>query len=316
MNRISVVIPTYNRRKEVQEAVASVKAQSAAIFEIIVIDDGSTDGTSEDFADAGQPLRYVRTENRGVSAARNLGVSLAQGEWIAFLDSDDEWSADKLEKQLACVRETGARVCFTASENEDGERLDDIELMDPALPRDEAKYYPPEDHRLFAHPRHPFIQSALVERRALISAGLFDESLRVAEDTKLIYRLLADHGYAVVNEALVRICRKREEKGLSDQDDAATASKRYQCYARVQGEFYWQMLPRDPGTARILRSNHGYFLSRWAEIECVLGRTRLARTLGREAFFSGSGPKGRIRSLLIMMSPRVYRIFASRKWKH
>ena len=69
----------------------------------------------------------------------------------------------------------------------------------------EWKSYPPTDYRLFRHPRHPFIQSLLVERSALLRAGLFDESLRVAEDTKLVYRLVMSYGYSVVNQTLMAV---------------------------------------------------------------------------------------------------------------
>lgn len=314
MLKISVVIPTYNRREQVLEAVASVMAQTSAPFEIVVVDDGSTDDTARYFETMGDPVRYHRTENRGVSAARNHGVNVSRGDWIAFLDSDDEWHPEKLEHQVACVGKTGAKVCFAGSEDEDGNRLDDLAVMDSSLSDAESKAYPPTDHRLFRHPRHPFIQSALIEKKALLRAGLFDESLRVAEDTKLIYRLVMNHGYGAVNEKLVRICRKRTTRGLSDDDEPKIAALRHECYTRVQSEFYLPMLSRDAGAAKVLRANHGYFVSRWAELACVNGEARLARSLGREGLFSGGDLKSRVRSLLILLWPAAFGCFAKRKW--
>ncbi len=315
MPKISVVIPTYNRRAQVLEAVASVRAQTVDVFEIVVVDDGSTDDTADHFKSQDGPVSYHRTENRGVSAARNFGVHMAKGEWIAFLDSDDEWHPEKLARQIACMENTGAVVCFTGCENEEGERLDDLAVMDPGLAETGSAAYPSSDDRFFLHPRHPYVQSALVERRALISAGLFDETLRVAEDTKLIYRLVMRHGYAALNDPLVKICRKRNTRGLSDDDDPAVAAVRYQCYARVQAEFYWPMLVRSAAAARVFRSNHGYFVSRWAELACILGEMSLARTLGREGLFSGGDLKTRIRSLLILISPAAFAILVRRKWR-
>ena len=101
---VSVIIPTYNRKAMVHDAVASVLAQRDANFELIVIDDGSTDETSESLTRL-DDVRIVRTGHRGPAAARNRGVAMAHGPLIAFLDSDDLWMPDKLHRQLAYMRE-------------------------------------------------------------------------------------------------------------------------------------------------------------------------------------------------------------------
>src|SRR5579863_5806919 len=101
---VSVIIPTYNRRAMVREAVSSVLAQRDANFELIVVDDGSSDGTSEMLADL-KDVKVARTEHRGPAAARNRGVEVARAPLIAFLDSDDLWAPDKLRRQLAFMRE-------------------------------------------------------------------------------------------------------------------------------------------------------------------------------------------------------------------
>ena len=113
---ISVVIPTYNRADKVQKAVASVLAQSLPVLEIIVVDDGSSDGTEQSlraaFADR---VRYFFQANQGASVARNRGVEEARGKWIAFLDSDDAWEKDKLEWQCKALEGSGAQcgACYT-----------------------------------------------------------------------------------------------------------------------------------------------------------------------------------------------------------
>jgi glycosyltransferase involved in cell wall biosynthesis len=101
--RISVVIPTYNSSQLVMAAVSSVLAQTHPVEEIIVVDDGSTDDTSERLASFGTTIRYIRKQNGGVSSARNCGVAVATGELIAFLDADDVWHPKKLEIQLAVL---------------------------------------------------------------------------------------------------------------------------------------------------------------------------------------------------------------------
>ena len=110
---ISVVIPTRNRAKQVKQAVLSVLNQTEENLEVIVVDDGSTDGTQaalKDIQDA--RLRYVWQEHAGACAARNKGVSLARGTYVAFQDSDDRWRRSKLAVQLKCLRETGADAVF------------------------------------------------------------------------------------------------------------------------------------------------------------------------------------------------------------
>lgn len=121
---ISVIIPVYNCSHYIQQALDSALAQEVPT-EILVIDDYSEDdldGVMQKYLKYPQ-IRYIRNEkNLGVAETRNRGVALAQGEYIAFLDADDIWAKDKLKKQLACIRETGAVICSTARElmNPDG----------------------------------------------------------------------------------------------------------------------------------------------------------------------------------------------------
>ena len=112
---ISVVIPVYNRRQVVGRAIRSVLAQTWTGREVIVVDDGSDDGGGDWIrATFGAAVRLlVQPRNRGVSAARNRAMEAARGEWLAFLDSDDEWLPPKLEKQMEALRETRLAVCHT-----------------------------------------------------------------------------------------------------------------------------------------------------------------------------------------------------------
>ncbi|MCB0415514.1 MAG: glycosyltransferase family 2 protein, partial [Bdellovibrionales bacterium] len=109
----SIVIPTYNRRPFLQRAFSSILQQTFENWELILVDDGSTDGTEEwihKFIEAITPpvstkIRYIKTSNNGVSKARNLGVSLASKPWIAFLDSDDQWLPHKLQTQDQFIKQ-------------------------------------------------------------------------------------------------------------------------------------------------------------------------------------------------------------------
>src|SRR4051812_30004149 len=98
---ISAVIPTYNHAKYITFAIDSVLAQTKPVDEIIVVDDGSVDGTREVVEQYRGRVQYVRQENAGVGAARNNGARLATGNWVAFLDADDGWLPDKIALQSA-----------------------------------------------------------------------------------------------------------------------------------------------------------------------------------------------------------------------
>jgi len=98
--KISVIIPTYNRIGLLKRAIDSVLNQSIKAYDIIVVDDGSTDGTSDMVQQKYKSIKLIQQKNSGVSAARNNGIKNAQGDWIALLDSDDEWKKNKLEEQV------------------------------------------------------------------------------------------------------------------------------------------------------------------------------------------------------------------------
>lgn len=132
MNKlVSVIMPTYNAERFITDSIKSVIKQSYQSWELIVVDDCSTDGTArivESFSDV--RIHYFRCDkNLGVAQARNFGIGRANGEWIAFLDSDDIWEPTKLEKQISLIENNNsAKLVFTASAfiNENGDRLDYI----------------------------------------------------------------------------------------------------------------------------------------------------------------------------------------------
>lgn len=111
---VSLIIPTFNRCSTLKRALESVLKQTRVPDEMIVVDDGSTDRTAEMMRQEFPQVDYIIQENQGVSAARNLGIAKAQGDWLAFLDSDDTWIEDKLKKQLAALKQApNINVCHT-----------------------------------------------------------------------------------------------------------------------------------------------------------------------------------------------------------
>ncbi|EGV52019.1 glycosyltransferase family 2 protein [endosymbiont of Riftia pachyptila] len=112
--QVSVIIPTHNRAATLPRAIESVLQQSHPADEILIVDDGSDDDSRALVTQQFPQCRYLHQQNRGVSSARNLGISASKGEWIALLDSDDAWLPQKLEQQLARVEaQEGKRLCHT-----------------------------------------------------------------------------------------------------------------------------------------------------------------------------------------------------------
>jgi glycosyltransferase involved in cell wall biosynthesis len=114
--KISVIIPVYNRSGTIKRAVDSVLSQTVKPYELIVVDDGSTDETGDLLKSYGNRIILLRQENRGVSAARNAGIKIARGNWIAFLDSDDEWLSEKLQYAVEYIRKNRQCKIFQTEE--------------------------------------------------------------------------------------------------------------------------------------------------------------------------------------------------------
>jgi glycosyltransferase involved in cell wall biosynthesis len=194
--RVSVIIPTYNRADLVQQALASVKAQTYRDFEIVVVDDGGTDGTFEVLS-ADREIRVLRhAGRRGVSAARNTGIIAARGEWLAFLDSDDLWLPDKLARQILLLE--GQPALLICQTGETWVRRG-VRVNKPLSHRQVGgKIFLPSLARCVISP------SAVVLHRRLISDhGGFDETLPAAEDYDLWLRLTWRYEVGLVDEPLV-----------------------------------------------------------------------------------------------------------------
>ncbi len=194
---ISVIIPVYNRRQVVGRAIRSVLAQTWTEREVVVVDDCSDDGgpawIRSQFGAAVRLL--VQPRNRGVSAARNRAIEAARGEWLAFLDSDDEWLPPKLEKQMEALRAARLQVCHT----------------DEIWVRRGVRVNPHKHHRKFggdiflkALPRCIMSPSSiLLHRDVLKHVGCFDETLPVCEDYDLFLRLAWRYRVAFLEEPLL-----------------------------------------------------------------------------------------------------------------
>jgi glycosyltransferase involved in cell wall biosynthesis len=220
---VSVVIPTFNRARQVEAALMCVLAQTYPEFEIIVVDDGSTDGTREAVQRLisrqhrdGKQIRYFFQPNQGPSAARNKGISEGCGDWIAFLDSDDVWLPEKLEWQVRAIEEfkDECGACIT-----DARLVDDLG-MDTTAFRESGKYYAETIGmvsnaverlaRSFDH----FWSSALFARADIVrQVGQFDPLLMFNEDNDFFFRLSLATSFCYVNKPLSVIDRSCSPPG-------------------------------------------------------------------------------------------------------
>jgi len=213
---VSVIIPTYNRAHLVGRAIRSVLNQTYQDFEIIVVDDGSTDNTEEvvkGFNDG--RIRYIRHDkNKGGAAARNTGIKVARGEYIAFLDSDDEWLARKLEKQMALFETSDSRVgviyCRWYVVDDDAGFVK--QDKDQALCRGHIW------HTLLEGSCAIFTPLAIVRRECFENCGGFDESLPSYQDLDLWLRIAQYYHFDFVNEPLVVMHNRLRGKITTDVD--------------------------------------------------------------------------------------------------
>jgi len=195
---ISVIIPLYNRREEIGRAVASALRQSHAPHEILVVDDASRDGSAEAVAALGDNrIRLLRHErNQGASAARNTGIAAAEGEWIALLDSDDEWAPGKLARQLDTLR---------AASDVPAAGVSGYVIRDYRTGEERGFAPVPEDTTLDALVWGcPLgVGSTLLARRSVFAEiGPFATDLPRLEDWEWLMRYLPAHRLAVTTESL------------------------------------------------------------------------------------------------------------------
>ncbi len=193
---VSVIIPTYNRGWILKESIDSVFSQTFDAYELIVVDDGSDDNTSEILDSYGNKLRIIRQANQGVSAARNRGIIASSGEFIALLDSDDLWLPEKLDRQMSFFRNNpDAVICQTQ----------EIWI------RNGKKVNPCKHHKkLSGMIFEPSLNLCLVspsavmfKRELMDMVGFFDESFPACEDYDLWLRVSLAYPVYLIDEALI-----------------------------------------------------------------------------------------------------------------
>lgn len=310
---ISIIIPTYNRAEYIRKAIESVLAQTYKDYEIIIVDDGSTDNTREILEPYMDHIRYIYRENAGVSVARNSGIKAAKGEWIAFLDSDDRWLPHKLACQMKFIRDTTAKVCFTNvihAQNEKTLEQDEIKksnALQGEIISEPFDLILDDSHKLY-------VQTLVIERDLLNKVGNFDENLVVAEDTRLIFKLAYETSFAYISEPQAIINRSDERKGLTNSSGMARCAR---CTAGIAilSEAYFRCSQENKFVARKLKQILAYFLSQKAEYNCVERNSRGARRLAFDSIYFGGDVRTYIRAFAILCCPWFVRWVRKDVWR-
>lgn len=196
---ISIIIPAYNSAKFLPETIESILKQSYRSYEIIIVDDCSTDNTNEVLKPFGKNIRYIRSKkNSGAAITRNRGIELAQGEFIAFLDADDIWLPDKLEQNIECF-EADKEVAFVFSQH--------VNLRDEKSMAKLAKTNLPSGNifkKLYCRQNFVLTSTVIVRKEVFDKVGLFDDKLPNCQDWDLFLRIAFYFKSKAINKPLVQ----------------------------------------------------------------------------------------------------------------
>lgn len=230
--KVSVIIPTYNRSKVVCDAIDSVLAQTYQDFELIIVDDGSTDDTKEKLKPylIDERIRYEWQENAGVSAARNKGVTLSNGGMISFLDSDDLWKVDKLELEVGFLKKhLDVSVVFSDTEVYSGDSFNPSWLKSrpifskflSGLSVADGGVLRQRDISLYLIEEFPVKGCNFsLTRQAFLRAGIFDHSFMAAEDWEFFIRLGLTENFGYIDQVLVMARESKDSLNHKEKESS------------------------------------------------------------------------------------------------
>jgi glycosyltransferase involved in cell wall biosynthesis len=234
---VSVVIPTYDRAFFVCRAIDSVLGQRFTDYEIVVVDDGSTDDTRTALKAYANKIKYIYQENSGVSSARNTGIEHATGEWVAFLDSDDEWTEDCLSAQIERIEmlpQAVGHIANAVTILADGQRsslFDETGLSDRFKGQSCLIFERPLSTIIEYAPW--FLQASILRRDVLLRVGLFDTNLSIAEDLDVISRVAHEGPFTISRNELVEIIRREETIENLGAQSLKRGIYRYKAFGKV-----------------------------------------------------------------------------------
>ena len=203
---ITAVIPAYNAEKYIARAIGSVLDQTYPVDEIIVVDDGSTDGTAAVIKNYGDRVRYIHQDNAGECSARNTGIKAASFPWIAFLDADDEWLPDKIKLQVEYLRQNDSLVWVSSNYTRClcGENIQKLHITPQKVETLlDGKLYFSDFFKAFKADAYGCTNTMLVKKQVLVEAGLFRPGQKRAGDMDMWWRIAFRHPqFGYINEPL------------------------------------------------------------------------------------------------------------------
>ena len=252
---IAAVIPVYNQKATVCEAIDSVFAQTRPVDEIIVVDDGSTDGSGDLVAQRyGGRVRLLRQENRGAAGAFNTGIRAGTSDLVSLLGADDRWLPRRIEKQVAFMEEhPSCMLSFTAAVLAD--EIHNVSVIEGMIV-DKATFL----HKaFFREDLLPAGNGVMVRRRVFDEVGLFDEALRKCQDTDMWLRIMVRYGFEHIAEPLVWVRRgqHRTEPDMSKwfpYHDIYFRKHRYTFGRGLRGQAVWRA-----GYGAVLRGHANWY---------------------------------------------------------
>jgi glycosyltransferase involved in cell wall biosynthesis len=306
--KVSVIIPTYNRSKYVTKAIDSVMAQTYKDYEIIVVDDGSTDNTREVLKPYMGRIHYIYQDNAGVSAARNKGIRAAKGEWIAFLDSDDRWHVEKLSMQIDFILKNNIKVSFTdvIVEQQTGQLTLDFSFQD----KQDKNMVFNDPFDLILYPGTcPKLSTMIIDKSLLMANDCFDENMKVAEDTKLIYSLALQEKFGYIDCQLTIFNRDENRMGLVNTDQrTANLFKNY--HLQILSDAYEKMPKYNKKNVHQINRMLSHYLSLKAVDLCIFGDYAKAQMCALRSCRLGGHYKTYRRALVVLLFPRLVKYFA------
>ncbi len=281
---ISVVVPTHNHCEYVRAAVASVLSQTAKPTELIVIDDGSTDGTRERLREFGDSIRYRYQENQGLSAARNAGIETATNAWVALLDADDLWHPQKLERQWMIAGrcpEYDLVGTSTLSFAQTVPQPLDYSAVDP-------RWTDVSLRDVVYGARFGSGSAALIKKDTLARVGAFDRSLSAVEDLDLWLRIAAVGRLAKVEESLTFIRVRRgtmsTKVSVMEANHRRVIKKAFRDLPVLRNKWLWKRVA-------LARMHRGLAVMHFEEGRRVAGLLSLGHSFVTCPFTSGTAPR-------------------------
>lgn len=300
--KVSAIIPVFNRRDHLPRAIDSALAQTISVDEIIVVDDGSTDGSAEVASRFGGRVRVVRQPNSGVAGARHRGIQEARGEWIAFLDSDDEWLPDRNRELLKAAGRVPADVAWifgalrVVTDNGEGLTLfeehgltvtESLHVFDDSI----AIQYPYQ---------FPMLQGSLIRREKLLELNCFSEGLRSDDDLLASFQIACRYKFAAVPMVVGRYFRTSDLAASSVLVNGNFGSDYYRS-RMLAFERVIQSGRRRPWNSRYASSTRGF-------CQVSARRGHYVRSLAWQQFrYGGISPKGIAFFCAAILGPRALR---------